>query len=159
MSDRAAHLLSRTVENERGCMEFTGCVQGNGYARATIHRKTDYAHRHIYRLLKGVIPEGMDVCHTCDNRKCINPAHLFLGSRLVNMQDAQAKGRMSSGEKHSNAVPKGERRHNTKLSEVKVRVIREVAGKVASNKELAEMFGVDSSLIGLVVNRKIWRHI
>lgn len=159
MNTQAAHLLSRTVTTDAGCMEFTGCVQGNGYARATVNRKTDYAHRHVYRLLKGEIPEGMDVCHTCDNRKCINPDHLFLGSRLDNMQDAKAKGRISAGEKHSSAVPKGEKSHNAKLTAIKVKVIREVAGRVASNKELAEIFGVDDSLIGLVVKRKIWRHV
>ncbi len=63
---RAAHLLSRTTKTETGCMEFNGCVQSNGYARATVRRKTDYAHRHIYRLVKGEIQDGLDVCHSCE---------------------------------------------------------------------------------------------
>lgn len=159
IGDRGAHLLSRTITTDKGCMEFTGCVQGNGYARATVNRKTDYAHRHVYRLLKGEIPDGMDVCHKCDNRKCINPAHLFLGSRLENMKDAQAKGRISSGERHSKTVPRGEDNNRAKLTEGNVLAIREIAGKEISNKKLAEIFGVDKTLIGLIVRRKLWRHI
>ena len=95
--DRAAHLLSRTTPTAAGCMEFTGCVQSNGYARAKVAGKADGVHRHIYRLVIGVIPHGVDVCHHCDNRRCINPKHLFLGSRLENMADAVAKGRQAKG--------------------------------------------------------------
>lgn len=94
---RAEHLLGMTHLTEGGCMEFLGCVQGNGYSRATINRHTDYGHRHIYRLIKGDIAPGLDVRHTCDNRRCINPEHLILGTRLENMQDAVARGRQARG--------------------------------------------------------------
>lgn len=159
MDTVASKLLSKTKPASGGCLEFTGYIQSNGYGKAVINRKHDYVHRHAYRLLKGEIHDGADVCHKCDNRKCINPAHLFIGSRLENMRDAQVKGRISSGERHSKTVPKGEDHYLAKLTEAKVRVIREVSGKVVSNKELAEMFGVDDSLIRLVVRRKIWGHI
>ncbi|HCP79402.1 MAG: hypothetical protein CML16_03215 [Pusillimonas sp.] len=98
-NERLAHLLSRCVKTESGCLEYQGSVQSNGYARATVRRKTDHAHRHAYRLSRGIeIPKGIDVCHRCDNRRCINPGHLFLGTRLVNMQDAVSKGRQAKGE-------------------------------------------------------------
>ena len=157
--DRLAHLLSRTKETGTGCMEFVGCIQSNGYARATVYRKTDYAHRHVFSMLNGAIPSGMDVCHTCDNRKCINPAHLFLGSRLDNMLDAKSKGRLSCGDRHSLAVPKGEDCPGAKLSTEKVRFIRYLSGGPATNRAIAARLEVSPSLIGLVINLKIWRHI
>jgi hypothetical protein len=125
-------LLLRTVISENGCMEFKGYIQNSGYGRATVQRKTDYVHRHIYRLSKGVIPEKMDVCHSCDNKKCINPDHLFVGSRKENMQDAVKKNRQSQGF----MLPQ------TKLTKQKKEAIVEMAKNNIPYKVIGEKFGI-----------------
>jgi hypothetical protein len=141
--DRAAHLLARTKTTEAGCMEFIGCVQSNGYGRATVRRKTDYVHRHIYRLVKGPTPSGLDVCHRCDNRKCINPAHLFLGTRKENMADAVSKGRQAKGSMLPHA-------RVTRLVESE---ITRMAKEGRPYKDLASIFGICRQHVGKIAIR------
>lgn len=141
--DRASHLLSRTIVTASGCMEFSGCIQANGYSRATVFGKTDYAHRHIYRLLKGEIQKGMDVCHKCDNRKCINPDHLFIGSRLENMRDAVSKGRQSKGQ----MLPQSKLQYSEK------KMIVDMAASGRKYKDIANEFGICRQLAGQIAIR------
>lgn len=131
-ADRLSHLLSRTKPTEGGCLEFTGCVQSNGYARATVSYKTDYAHRHIYRLVHGEIAPGLDICHTCDNRRCINPDHLFAGTRAENMADAVSKGRQARG----SMLP------HTKVTAPIMQEIERMAREGVPYKEVAARFGI-----------------
>ena len=101
-------------------------------------------------LSVGPIPDGLLVCHTCDNRACVNPSHLFIGSSSDNIADMVAKGRGMRGEAHVYA----------KLSEAQVMDIRfKYSSGIATQKELAEEHGVHKVTIFDIVHRVTWKHL
>lgn len=128
------------IDRVSGCWNFTGCVQGNGYARMTYQRITQGAHRWSYLAFVGVIPDGLDVCHSCDNRRCVNPSHLFVGTRKENMEDASAKGRLASG----SCLPQT-KIYGGQLSVVISRIVR---GDKYS--EIASDFGITPQGVGKI---------
>lgn len=87
------NLYDRINKTENGCWEFTGALR-SGYGAIKYKGKTCATHRVSYEISNGNIPNGLLVCHKCDNRKCINPEHLFLGTYSENMQDCKNKGRI-----------------------------------------------------------------
>lgn len=118
----------------------------NGYGQIHKDGKTAYAHRVAYEIANGPIPDGLFVCHSCDNRKCMNPEHLFLGTYLDNIGDMVGKNR------HAHSATNG----HAKLSAEQVRGIRQAVG---TQKELAARFHVTPSLISMIRSGRIWKHV
>jgi hypothetical protein len=92
-----------------GCWLWQGFRMRNGYGTVKWHNRTKLVHRIAYQLVNGPIDADMQVCHTCDVRHCVNPAHLWLGSAQDNSTDMAEKGRARSGSKlHPERMPRGE---------------------------------------------------
>src|ERR1700722_12026434 len=87
------YIHSRCIEHENGCWNWNRSITRDGYGQ-TGHPTEKRAHRLSWEIFKGPIPMLVIVCHKCDNRRCVNPEHLFLGSHRDNLQDAVSKGRI-----------------------------------------------------------------
>jgi hypothetical protein len=148
-----------TIDKDSGCWEWNGNARENGYCRTTYKRKNWYVHRLAYSSFVGDIPDNHDVCHKCDNRKCCNPAHLFVGTRKDNMDDARSKGRLSVGARHSESVPKGEDCYFAKLTENEVQLIRRMIVNKHKTKEIASLFNVSPDNIRRIKRNNTWRHL
>lgn len=142
-------------DRKTDCWLWQGAVGKNGYGMGFSivgghGGKGVGAHRASYMIFIGPIPDDLFVLHKCDNRRCVNPKHLFLGTHQDNMNDMRRKGRGLQGEDIS----------WSKLTEKDVIEIRKsyVPYRVTF-KMLAEHYGVCMQLISMVVRREIWRHV
>jgi hypothetical protein len=133
-----------------GCIEWTGS-RARGYGHIKRAGKTVLTHRLAYELKHGPIPEGLDVCHTCDNPACCNTDHHYLDTHAGNMADMMAKGRGNQ--------PKGEAHGKAKLTEADVAEIRRrlAAGEVP--RVIAADFNVDASTVCKIKTGKSWSHL
>ena len=134
-------------ENEPGeCWGWTGETFPAGYGRLQVGAHSVVAHRVSWMVNRGEIPEGMRVCHRCDNPPCTNPWHLFLGTDADNVADKVSKGRQRPGAEHPSAI----------LSEDDVRAIRRAPESV-SNREIATMYGISYSQAWNVRSGRAWK--
>jgi hypothetical protein len=132
-----------------GCWIWTGTITSRGYGQLLSNNKKMYAHRAAFEAFVGDIPEGMVVCHTCDNVHCVNPDHLFLGTQKDNLQDMKEKGRSTAGEKNK----------QSKLSEDDVKAIKHWLNHGVSEYQLSKSFDVSRSAINAIKLGKSWSHV
>jgi hypothetical protein len=143
------------VEKSDGCWEWTGARLRRGYGRIRVTRQRQMlAHRMSWELAYGPIPEGLYVCHHCDNPPCVRPDHLFLGTNSDNMVDAHQKGRVDVSRLKPPPQP-GEKNGHAKLTADDVRYIR----AHPERRDLHRLFGVDKTLIYQIRHRKGWKHV
>lgn len=138
-----------------GCWLYMGAVNTSRYGMVSWDRKKNIvAHRLSYELAGGTVPPGLLVLHKCDVRRCVNPAHLFVGTEADNSADAIAKGRHCHGETSHNAVLT-----EAVVLEIRRRYKRHGAHNQTNCRALAEEFGVPMAAVWNAAKRRTWRHL
>ena len=140
------HDSTQYTVNAQGCFEWLGPVAGHGYGVLSVFKRNYYLHRLSYRIFKGKIPNNMFVCHRCDNPRCFNPDHLFLGTPRENVEDMIKKGRAVRVEK---GVFKGKRKF-TLEDYVEMRRMKSLGH---STKEILFTFDVSRPQLCRILNK------
>ncbi len=138
-----------------GCWEWQGKLNIDGYGsfvESKNGKKTEIrSHRKSYEIFIGEIPEGMQVCHKCNNPCCCNPEHLWIGTPKENTQDCIKKRRFFNGKERAKA--------SGKLTETQVIEMRNLYKKGVSQKEIQKQFGISQPQVSGILTYKFWKHI
>ena len=135
----------RHVSKTDSCWVWTGGLS-SGYGSMNTGGGYAGAHRVSWELHFGPVADGLFVLHKCDNRGCVRPDHLFLGTHEDNMSDMRSKGRSRSGESHG----------NSRLSEENVRSIRRLHKNGTKRSTIAKRFSINPGHVTKIVSRKAW---
>ena len=154
---RTARFWQRVVK-ANGCWLWTGPPNNSGYGSAVspITGKVTSAHRISYELLIRIIPTGLLACHKCDNRLCVNPSHLFIGTQKDNVDDCRRKGRFATGCKLNHPCQKGELNYGAKLTLHKARLIRVMHSCGVSQREIARQLDIPFGNVWNVLHNRSW---
>ncbi|HXG36555.1 MAG TPA: HNH endonuclease [Dehalococcoidia bacterium] len=153
------------VDKSGDCWLWMAGQRRDGYgvfgvgSRSDGSKKQMRAHRMAWELTYGSIPDGLFVCHHCDNPPCVKPQHLFLGTHAENVADMWRKGRENFAFANLEKRARGERHGSAKLTEEMVRTIRQLQLVGLSRRTIASRFGVNRSLISGILSGKYWRHV
>ena len=131
--------------DKESCWNWNGEFYHDGYGKISLRNKKFAAHRMSYSLNFGCVPAGLFVCHKCDNKACVNPNHLFLGTHEDNMRDMRNKGRRKEG--------------RAKVTPEQVIEIRKKWQEGFSTAQIAKSYGVRTALILRVVKFRTWRDV
>ncbi len=152
--ERIERMIS--VDKKTECWNWTGTTR-NGYGRLITGSRSDgsrrsvSAHRFSYECFNGKILEGLEICHKCDNRRCVNPKHLFAGSHQDNIDDRVKKGRCNH--------VRGEKVGGAKLTAVDVLSARRLRIKGHTYQSIADRFSVDKSTVMAAIKGENWSHL
>ncbi len=149
-------MAKRGEQNDLGCFVWAGSRRV-GYGALWNGWQMEGAHRVSWALTYGPVPPGKHVLHTCDNRACTTPEHLYLGTDVENARDRVDRGRAANGPRMASP---GELNGNSKLEAGQVLQIRTLyATGGTSQRKLARQFNVTQPQIGYIVRREQWAHI
>lgn len=135
------------VAKSESCWEWNSASDSSGYGRFHYNGRLDSAHRVSWILKYGPVHKGMLVLHKCDNRKCVNPSHLFLGTHKDNMQDMAKKGR--------HGIPT----HSNKLNSSDVIQIYKLRDSGLLQREIALIFGISQKQVRRILSGENWKLI
>lgn len=155
-SKRFAKYVDKTSDGS--CWEWKGYRKPNGYGSFYIPNFGRYAHRASYLLHVGPIPEGLWVLHRCDNRGCVNPDHLFLGTVQDNTDDMMKKGRNFLAV-HPERRAIGERCGGAKLRAEQVVEVRRLRAEGLTYPNIGARLGVTGQAIFHICNGRNWKHV
>lgn len=137
------------------CWNWTAAANNMGYGVFRKDGKNVLAHRTIYEVLVGQIPDGLNLLHSCDNPLCCNPRHLNPGTQKDNVHDAMSKGRNSKP-----PIRVGEKNNKSKLREFQIIEIRNlISENKHTHRKIAHMYGVSAAVISNIGKRRTWNHV
>lgn len=145
--------FEKKVERTEGCWEWRGYRAGGyGVLRSGSRPgRLELAHRLAWEFANGSIPEGLVVCHRCDNPGCVRPDHLFVGSLADNVHDMDAKARRGRY--------RGGEHHNAHFTDDDIRSIRSRVAAGETAVAIGREYGVSKVAIGHIVHRRNWKHV
>lgn len=151
----ADRILASIHVDENGCWIWQKTLSNNGYGSFSLGGGRNIrAHRASFAAFNGPIPDGMNVCHRCDVRACVNPEHLFLGTQSDNIRDAASKGRVCR-----TVRARGGLHPSAKLTDSDVLAILSRLRDGEPKAQLARVFGVSDRTILLIARGESWKHI